>query len=275
MSDPFQEFRRIVEQPEEEIDLGRAALTIALDDYPDLDIPSYLERIDQLAMRVGERAGVKPEARRVLAELNHVLFEEQRFRPNRENYFDPKNSFLNEVLDRKTGIPITLSVLYMEIAGRAGLPLCGVSFPGHFLVKYAGASEEIVIDPFNGGEMKSRADLKKILDDQTGGNLRLQPALLEAAGKKQILKRMLNNLKAIYWRNGALTKALPVLERMVILDPTPEDVRDRGIVYFKLDCFRQAREDFARYLELLPDAADASEVREKLIELNRSPTELH
>ena len=270
MSDPHQGFRQAVERPEDLIDLGRAALTIALDDYPNLDIAAYLARINQLAVDVTARIGGESGVYRAIAALNTVLFKEQGFRPNRESYFDPKNSFLNEVLDRKTGIPITLSVLYIEVAQRIGLPLCGVGFPGHFLVKYCDADEEIVIDPFDGGEIKSRASLEKLLYEQYGGKLAMQPAFLEAAGKKQILRRMLNNLKMIYLRDAAYLKALPVLQRLVILDPAAaDDVRDRGAIYLQLECFKQALEDFERYVKLMPDAADAALVREKIIELTK------
>ncbi len=269
-NDPYREFRQAVDRPEELIDLGRAALTIALDEYPNLDIAACLSRIDELAVRVAGRAGGESNVYRLIAALNTVLFKEQGFGPNRDNYFDPKNSFLNEVLERKTGIPITLSVLYMEVALRVGLPLCGVSFPGHFLVKYSSADEEIVIDPFNGGEIKSQENLERLLDAQYGGKLAMQPEFLEGASKKQILKRMLNNLKVIYLREEAALKALPVLDRLVILDPaSAEDVHDRGVVYLRLECFQQALEDLQRYLQLAPQARDAQSIREKIIELTK------
>jgi regulator of sirC expression with transglutaminase-like and TPR domain len=276
VSDPYQGFRQAVERPEDLIDLGRAALTIALDDYPNLDIAAYLARIDQLAVSVTGRIGTESGVYRAIAALNTVLFKEEGFRPNRESYFDPKNSFLNEVLDRKTGIPITLSVLYIEVAQRIGLPLCGVGFPGHFLVKYCAADQEIVIDPFDGGEIKSQASLEKLLYEQYGGELAMQPAFLEAAGKKQILRRMLNNLKIIYLRDAAYLKALPVLQRLVILDPAAaEDVRDRGAIYLQLECFGQALEDLERYLKLMPDAADGAVVREKIIELTKQVSRIN
>lgn len=269
-NDPYREFRQAVDRPEELIDLGRAALTIALDEYPNLDIAACLSRIDELAVRVAGRAGGESNIYRSIAALNTVLFKEQGFGPNRDNYFDPRNSFLNEVLERKTGIPITLSVLYMEVALRVGLPLCGVSFPGHFLVKYSSADEEIVIDPFNGGEIKSPENLERLLDAQYGGKLAMQPQFLEGASKKQILKRMLNNLKVIYLREDATLKALPVLDRLVILDPaSAEDVHDRGAVYLRLECFQQALEDLQRYLQLAPQARDAQSIREKIIELTK------
>ena len=136
VTDPYQAFRQAVDRPEDTIDLGRAALTIALPDYPDLDVAACLARIDDLAVEVTQRCGAEADVYRSLAAFNTCCFTEHGFRGNRDDYFDPKNSFLNEVLERKTGIPISLSVLYMEVAQRIGLALAGVGFPGHFLVKY-------------------------------------------------------------------------------------------------------------------------------------------
>ena len=148
-NDSYKDFRQAVDREETKIDLGKAALTIAAPDYRNLDIDAYLSRIDALAASAAARSGSDADVYTSIAALNFVLFQEHGFRGNREHYFDPRNSFLNEVLDRRTGIPISLSVLYMEVAKRIGLPLQGVGFPGHFLVKYVGGHEEIVIDPFN------------------------------------------------------------------------------------------------------------------------------
>ena len=276
ISDPFQNFRQIVDRPNEQIDLGRAALAIALDDYPALEIPTYLARLNELAAAVTRHIGPQADVYRKILGLNTVLFGQERFRANRAEYFDPKNSFLNEVLDRKTGIPITLSVLYMEVAQRVELPLAGVSFPGHFPVKYGSGDDEIILDPFNEGEMKTTANLKKMIDEQYSGKVKFQRDFLEASTKKQILKRMLNNLKVIYLRDDALMKALPVIERMVILDPAgADDIRDRGMVYLKLECFKQAREDFERYLALEPDAPDARRIRDTVIDLTKQSGSIH
>jgi regulator of sirC expression with transglutaminase-like and TPR domain len=199
--DPYREFRQAVDRGEERIDLGRAALTIALTDYPELDIAAYLARLDQLAVEVTNRCDTGGNADEWLAALNDVLFNRHGFRGNQNDYYDPKNSFLNEVIERKQGIPITLSVLYMEVAQRIGIALDGVGFPGHFLVKHAHAGGEILIDPFHHGEMKSRDDLRRILDGVYGGTVALRGEFLKTAGKKDILKRMLGNLKAIYLKS--------------------------------------------------------------------------
>ena len=170
-ADPYRDFRFAVDRPEEGIDLGRAALAMASCDYPDLDVGAYLAHMDQLAATVTVRSGTEPDVYRSIAALNYVLFQEHGFHGSRENYFDPRNSFLNEVLDRKVGIPISLSVLYIEVAQRIGLPLHGVGFPGHFLVKHTGDSEEILIDPFNLGEIRSRESLETMLHRSYGGRI--------------------------------------------------------------------------------------------------------
>jgi regulator of sirC expression with transglutaminase-like and TPR domain len=276
VTDPYQEFRHAVERSEESIDLGRAALTIALADYPDLDIASYLRRIDELAVAVSQRAGADTDVYRSIAALNYVLFKEQGFRGNRDDYYDPKNSFLNDVIERKRGLPITLSILYMEVGQRIGLAIDGVGFPGHFLVKTKSADDEIVIDPFNAGDVKSLEELQALLDQIYGGKVRLHRDLVAALPKKQILKRMLANLKAIYGRRDELVKMLAVLDRLIILDPAAaEDVRDRGAVYLRLECYGQAKDDFETYLRLAPDAKDAAAIREQLVDLAKHTVFLH
>jgi len=275
-ADPYRDFRQAVDRPEDLIDLGRAALTIALPDYPDLDIPECLAQIDELAVAVTERRGAVADVYRSLAALNYILFTERRFRGNRDDYFDPKNSFLNEVLARKTGIPISLSVLYIEVGQRIGLKLFGVGFPGHFLVKYAGSREEIVVDPFAGGEVRSREDLAGMIRQLYGDKVSLHAKFLEPVTKKQILQRMLANLKAIYRKKNDLVKSLTVLDRLIILDPTgKDDIRERGGLYLRLECFTQARADFESYIRLAPDADDAASIREQIISLANQETLLH
>ncbi|TMA91421.1 MAG: tetratricopeptide repeat protein [Deltaproteobacteria bacterium] len=275
-TDPYRDFRQAVDQPEEKIDLGRAALTIALTDYPNLDVLDYLARIDRLAVEVTSHLDSDADIYRSMAALNYVLFKQHAFHGNRDDYFDPKNSFLNEVIERKTGIPITLSVLYMEVGRRAGLRLDGVGFPGHFLVKSVGNGEEIAIDPFNGGEIKSREDIDTMLFKLHGGKVKFHSDFLASSTKKDILKRMLANLKAIYINGNDLVKSLSVLDRLLILDPaSAEDARDRGVVYLRLECYAQAREDFETYLRLRPNAEDAMLVREQLVRLAKEGTRIH
>jgi regulator of sirC expression with transglutaminase-like and TPR domain len=275
-TDRYQPFRQAVDRPEHTIELGRAALAIAVAEYPHLDCAHYLSLIDRLAVTAAARLGGDSNVSRAIAALNSVLFEGHGFRGNRENYFDPRNSFLNEVLDRKMGIPISLSVLYMEVAQRIGLSFEGVGFPGHFLVRYLGDDKEIVLDPFNRGEIRSRESLEKMLYQLYGREMPLDPSFLRGITKKQILRRMLNNLRMIYLRENDFVKVLPVMEQLMILDPaSAEDIRDRGAIYFKLECFKQALEDFQTYLRLAPFANDASEVRQQISSLSKQVRQIH
>jgi regulator of sirC expression with transglutaminase-like and TPR domain len=275
-ADPYRDFRLAVGRPEDEIDLGRAALAMAGCDYPNLDITAYLSRINQLAADAAARLGAAPDVYRSIAALNYVLFQEHGFHGNREDYFDPRNSFLNEVLDRKVGIPISLSVLYIEVGQRIGLPLHGIGFPGHFLIKHVDDNEEFLIDPFNQGEIRSRESLETMLYRSYGGKIAFDAEFLQATPKKQILRRMLNNLKIIYLKQRDLIKGLSVVERLNVLDPTSaEDIRDRGLIYLQLECFTQALRDLESYLRLAPDAEDAKAVKDQIGILTRQVAQIH
>jgi regulator of sirC expression with transglutaminase-like and TPR domain len=274
--DQYEGFRRAVACPDDKIDLARAALAIASDDYPTLDVTAYVSKIDTLADEVTERIGHAANVYRSIAGLNDVLFQHHGYRGNRSEYFDPKNSFLNEVMERKKGIPITLSVLYMEVGQRIGLRLHGVGFPGHFLVKYFDDEKEIVIDPFNSGEVHSTESLENLLRRLFGRKIALYPGLLEPMTKKQILRRMLNNLKSIYLHANFWLKALSIIERLLILEPgSVNDLRDRGAVFLKLECFGQALADFETYLRISPDSEDALAVKEQVVNLTKQVTQIH
>jgi regulator of sirC expression with transglutaminase-like and TPR domain len=274
--DLYREFRQAIDPPEDKIDLGRAALTIALIDSPHLDIEAYLGRIDQLAAEVSRHCDARDDLYHALAALNHVLFDRHGFRGNIDDYYDPKNSFLNEVLERKIGIPITLSVLYMEVARRIGIDIQGVGLPGRFIVKCSEEGEPIFIDPFDRGEIKLPEDLSRIIERIYQRKIPLRPEFLEPTSKRQIVKRMLANLKAIYLKNDRLVEALSILDHLIIADPAgAEDIRDRGAVYLRLECFAQARDDFETYLRLAPSARDATEVREQIGNLSKRLRLIH
>jgi regulator of sirC expression with transglutaminase-like and TPR domain len=269
-------FRAAIALSDEQIDLGRAALAIAQEEYPSLRVETYLERLDRLATTARDRSAEENSPYRLIACLNHVLFTQEGYRGNRDDYYDPRNSYLNEVLERRKGIPITLSVLYMEVARRAGLKLHGIGFPGHFLVKYVGDEGEIVIDPFDKGEVRTLEELQEMLDRLYGGKVAFHPDFLAPVSNRDIVQRMLNNLKAIYVRQEDLSRALSVAERLVIIDPTsPQEIRDRGLLYLKLDRAAEALEDLETYLRLAPDAADAEEIGEQLAGLKRRVATVH
>lgn len=271
--------RDLMQRPEDELNLAEAALLMAADEYPDLDVTGYLHRLDELAAGVRRRLPAQPTFEDTVVALNDFLFDEQGFSGNTEDYYDPRNSFLNEVLDRKLGIPITLSILYIEIGRRIGLVLQGISFPGHFLVKTETDEGDIVLDPFLGGAVLSEEDLVQRLRDRFGEenapSAPLAP-LLQTAGKKEILLRMLRNLKAIYINNQHYQKALTVLDRILLIAPDlAEELRDRGHLYERLECFRPALSDLRRYMSLNPTDPEAGELHRRIVELERMVARLN
>jgi regulator of sirC expression with transglutaminase-like and TPR domain len=209
--------------------------------------------------------------------LNQFLFEDLGFRGNTEAYYDPRNSYLNDVLDRKIGIPISLSVVYMAVGRRVGLPLEGVSFPGHFLVRLPMRQGVLVLDPFAGGAPQSEADLRerlqRVIPPGATGNVPISELPLdqfvEPATNRQILARVLRNLKAIYRETDKPERMLEVLNRMLVVAPeSTADLRERGIVYQRLECYRAALKDLSDYVEREPDAPDMDEVRTRLVEVS-------
>ena len=259
------------EVEDERIDLVRAALTIAQTEYPDLDVDAYCGRIESLAQRVKRQVPSLGDPSDSIAALNQVLFEEESFRGNAEDYYDPRNSFLNDVLDRKLGIPITLAVVYMEVARRVGFPLVGVGMPGHFLLKhYDVEGREILIDPFNRGSVLTAIDCQSRLDQIYGGQMPLQPEFLMAVSRRQVLVRMLNNLRSIYLSSRNFRKALPVVDLILAVYPrSPEDVKQRAMLRWSLGQSRGALADLEDYLKMSPDASDADEIRQTAASLRR------
>ena len=277
MGAPLEPFAELLGREDERIDLARGCLMIAEDAYPGLDVEGYLAEIERMALRL--RAGLAQDVgaeERVVA-LNQFLFEDLGYAGNIHNYYDPRNSYLNEVIDRKTGIPLTLSILYMEIGRRIGLPLQGVSFPGHFLVRLRLRGGMLVLDPFSGGAPQSEAELRQrlqrvipagVADNVPVAELPLDQ-FLEPASNRQILARMLRNLKGIYREADRPQSMLEVLNRMLLVAPDASgELRDRGIVYQRLECYRAALQDLKDYAEREPDAPDQDEVRVRLMELS-------
>ena len=274
----LQAFEKIVAGKDEKIDLARACLMIAQDAYPGLDIDRYLGDIERMALRLRGRMPQSGDAEERVVALNQYLFDDLGFQGNADDYYDPRNSYLNEVIDRRTGIPITLSILYMEVGRRVGLPIEGVSFPGHFLVRLRLRGGTLVLDPFAGGAPLSEAELRErlkrvipqgVADDVPVGELPMDQ-FLEPATNRQILARLLRNLKGIYREIDKPERMLEVLNRMLVITPgASAELRDRGLVYHRLECWRPALKDLTDYAEREPDAPDLDEVRAKLMELKR------
>lgn len=270
------QFAELLSRADSDIELDRAALLIAAEEYPGLRMADYFRRLDSLALLAGERVagGRDPEAAaQALAEL---LFGELGWQGNFLDYFDVRNSFLNEVIDRRLGIPITLSVLMIEVGRRAGFEIAGVGMPGHFLVRCAGGQGEVFWDPFNGGRRLAVDDCRAIFERMYAGSIPFHDTFLLAVSKRQIVARMLQNLKGIYARARDHHKTLGVIERLLIISPDdPAEIRDRGLCLAALGRYSEARADLESYLGLLPDAADAATIREKIVQLRRNQARLN
>jgi len=267
-------FKMLVERPV--VPLDEAALAIAAEEYPGLDAAAYLARLDALGALVRQRAGRPQRAAGRLRALCDVLFEELGFRGNGEAYYDPRNSFLNEVLDRRLGIPISLSLLLMEVGRRVGLSLHGVGFPRHFMVKLRPqAGPEVFVDAFNGGALLSREECAvRFRGEPTAQEL--DPRSFQAVTPHRILGRMLHNLKRIYVEQGDDVRTYWVVDRLVLVAPDAlEELRDRGLVAARLGLGPAAARDLGAYLERAPGAPDATEIRSVLATLRAAPNLLN
>lgn len=254
--------------PGAEIDLAHAALLIAEEEYPQLRPEPYLQRLDLFSEMVKDRLANESAAPVLLGEISKVLFDEEGFRGNAESYYDPRNSFLNDVLDRHLGIPITLSIIYMEVGWRLGLPLEGVNFPGHFLVRYEGEALKLLIDPFQGGQIRFEDEAQDLLDRVYGGTVKLQETYMRPASKRDILVRLLSNLKMIYLNGRDDERALAAVERILLVRPDAiDEMRDRGMILARRGEAAEAIAQLEAYLEHAPDAADAGRIRMLITEL--------
>ncbi len=244
-----QSFQEIAALDEEAFFLDRAALIMALEEYPNLDIQAYLRKLDILAARAQVLAGEDRTAINVIEAINEVLFVQEGLRGNDEDYYDPRNSYLNEVLDRKLGIPISLSVVYMEVAKRISFSIGGIGFPGHFLMKHVANDRDIVIDAFSLGRILTMNDCQELLDKIYNGTVAMSTSLLQPMDKRSIITRMLYNLKGVYTQKDQYQKALTTIDRILMLNPwIPSEVRDRGLLYMQTSLFAKALADLEAYL---------------------------
>ena len=262
---------RIANSPAEDVSLAEGALLIAAEEYRDLDVDGYLNRVDEMGATLRRRLRSDISTTEALLALNRYVFEELGFSGNADDYYDPRNSYLNDVIERRLGIPITLAVLYIEIGRRIGLSLHGVSFPSHFLVKCVLREGAIILDPYSRGASLGVEDLqhrlKSIAKDVELDESVLK-TMLTSAEPRDIFARILRNLRAIYLSKGDHLKGLGASNRIITLAPgAAEEYRDRAQLYLELECFRAALEDFRRYLRLKPDAHDSDSVTQHIAEL--------
>ena len=257
-SSPRQRFIREVRHAEGDLDLARVALLVAQEQYPQLPVEMYLARLDGLAEEVRGTLGQETAPLLVLQELARTLYERHGFHGNTEAYYDPRNSFLNDVLDRRMGIPLTLGIVFLEVGWRLGLPLEGVAFPHHFLIRYRGSGLDLLLDPF-----RLEHEAQELLDRVYGGMVRVQPAFLRTATRRDMLIRLLDNLKSIYLNTGDEMKALGVVERILLLRPdaAPER-RTLGILLARMGRREEAVEELRRYLASEPGTRERARIEE-------------
>ena len=275
-ADPsLRELATLVSGPEGRLDLARAALTIARWEYPALEVDAYLERLDGLARGVdGSRRSTDPLGR--LHRLREYLFVEQGFAGNRDDYYDPRNSFLNDVLDRRQGIPITLSLVLIEVGKRLGLAVEGIGLPGHFIAGARLDDSQIFLDPFNGGALLTPESCEKLVGRVLGRKVTLTDEHYTPVSGRQLLGRMLANLKAIYWQRQAWDKVVGAIDRLLVLDSKAAgEWRDRGIAWSNMGEIQRSLADWERYLTEFPNTKDHEAVkghlrkaRQKLAQLN-------
>ncbi|MDH3191694.1 MAG: transglutaminase-like domain-containing protein [Nitrosopumilus sp.] len=229
-------------------------------EYPELNIDAYIQKINRIGMSLKESINDVKNPTYLISMLNEHLFENLGFSGDDDDYYNPKNNFLNEVIDKKLGLPITISILYVEIAKFINLDLKIVGFPGHILVKYY---EEMILDPFNDGNLLDVDDLQDILDENFGGQLEFQPEFLDEIKPEQVLVRMARNLKNSYLQSYVYDKALRCIDMILAIEPTsPEDIRDKGILEERLLNSDIALEYLNKYLEMNPNAEDVDFILE-------------
>ena len=264
MMEARRRFALLVAQPEASIELAHAALLIAAEEKPGLEVEHYRARLYELGLAARERIARDGESNAVGA-FNKYIFEELGFAGNQGNYYDPRNSLLSDVLDRHTGIPITLSVVYMEIGRRAGLHVEGIGLPGHFIVRAEDArGESVLVDPFN-GKIIDTEDCQEHLDTIYGGQAPLTDAHLRPVSTREILARLLRNLKGVYAQAGLYRRALSIIERILLVAPhDAEERRDRSALLAQLGRYSEAIVDAQIYLKSASDAPDAERVTEQL-----------
>lgn len=268
---PREQLAAIAAQDDDAIDLARAAIVIAQEEYPQLLPDPYLQRLDVFAERTKDRLANESAPLIVLQEVSRVLFEDEHFHGNTADYYDPRNSFLNDVLDRHTGIPLTLSIVYLEVGWRLGLPLEGVNFPGHFLVRYNGDALHLLADPYQNGATFFEDEAQGLLDQVSGGGVAIQNAHLRAANRRDMLVRMLANLKGIYLNRRDDVRAIAAIERILLLNPaSAEDVRDYALALTRTGRDNEAVPHLHHYLRLAPDAADRARIELLLNHIGRA-----
>ena len=277
-ADAILELGRLAESPEADrvggdFNLGLGALLIAAAEYPDIDIESSVANLDRMAEAAGRRLAADSTSLQQLNTITDLLFGVIGFSGNTEDYYDPRNSYLNDVLERRLGIPITLSVICIEVGRRMDVPVQGIGMPGHFLINHRD-EPNFFVDTFNGGLLLNQDECGALLRESAGDQVNLEAHHLNPITPREMLARLLRNLKAIYWDREDFDRCISTIGGlMAVLPDRPEERRDRGVVHLKAGNHRQSAEDFEAYLEAMPGAEDAVTVRNALDRLRTGQSE--
>ena len=270
------EFSQFASLDDDRIDLARGALLIAKAAYPDLNASLYLKRLDRMAASVKLDVTADSEPAAIVARLNHILFEQERFRGNRKDYYDPDNSFLNRVLDRKTGIPITLSLIYIEVGRRLSLDVRGIGLPGHFITALYHPSGKIYVDPFNRGEIRTVDECLQIVRTHMGNAVAPDLHWLQPIGRKELLARMLRNLKLIYAQQNNDVMLFKTTHWILTLQPEASAERsERAMLYEAMGNPIRAVKDWERYIANIDDPKIVTSVRARIENLKKQPSRIH
>jgi regulator of sirC expression with transglutaminase-like and TPR domain len=271
LSPARQKFWQIAHTPDQDMSIDHlleGALAIAWEEYPRMDLGHYREIFDRMVADLQPRIAKMHYPLKVVQEINQYLFAEQGFCGNDSDYYNPRNSFITDVLERRLGIPLSLSLVYMVICDRLGFPMDGISFPAHFIIRPRHPDLEIFIDPYNKGEILFPEDCAAKLTQLYGYEIPLQPEYLEPVSMRRILDRLLTNLKLIYLRRREPDKALAAIERSLMLNPdVPTQWRDRGLICYQLDRYTEARIDLENYLQSVPYAEDGRVILQLIEEI--------
>ena len=256
-------FKQEIARNDREINLAKAALHYARNEYSTLNPEEYLKTLEQMALEIKENLPESLYPLKVIQSINQYLFEELGFIGDTKDYYNPDNSFINKVIDHRKGIPITLSIVYLEIAERLDFPMVGIGMPGHFLIRPDFEEAGIFVDVFDRGSIIFPQDCQEKLKKIYQRPIELETSFFEPVSKRRTLARMLTNLKYIYYKQEQFVKALSAIEGILILFPrNPIEMRDRGLIYYELYEWQKASEDLEFYLSLLPHAPDANEIRQ-------------
>ncbi len=259
----------MIERPEGEFELAHTALLVAAESEPSLDVDAELAKLDEWARTLLARLDPVWNPLQRLARLRTFMYEELGFRGDVQHYYSPENSLLNSVMARRQGIPLTMSILFLELGWRIGVPFEGVGFPGHFLVRLTGLPEDLLLDPFDHGGSVHEEDCRRMLASSTGGVLEFDEAMTRSIGKREMIARLLFNLKVACLKAGRFEQALSAVERLLLIHPEDAiEVRDRGLLLYQLDQYRAAARSLERYLEMRPSADDRGEMERHLAALH-------